>query len=352
MISRLTLTNFRSYSEFTTDLNPKLTVVVGPNATGKTNLLEAVFVLATTKSFRAKDTELIRHGESFYRLTADTTDGEIGLGYQKNDQNTEKRAYHQGNKQSLIKHLSRLKVVLFEPNDTQLILGAPDRRRRYLDFILTQTNPNYLTLTHRYRRVLQQRNRLLSDWTGDTAELFAWNVKLAELAADIDAARRQVVDHINKLAESSYAKIAGKAEPVELNYLGAADPLDYPSHFIRLLEANQARDLGAGFTTIGPHRDDMEVNFKDSDITTVASRGEIRTVVLTLKLAELTYIKQATGISPILLLDDVFSELDDQRRTLLTQAFDGHQVIITTTDGDMASQLDAHTIYTNPKARV
>lgn len=346
MLSQLSLTNFRSYSTYTVKLDPHLTVVVGPNATGKTNLLEAVFVLATTKSFRAKDAELIHHDHDFYRITARTTDGEIGLGYQKTAQSTEKRAYLEGAKQPLIRHLTQFKVVLFEPNDTQLVLGSPDRRRRYLDFILTQTDPNYLSLTHRYRRVLQQRNRLLSDWSGDTSELFAWNIKLAELAADIDAARRQVVDHINNLAEEGYAKIAGHSEAVKLSYIGTADPIDYPSHFIRLLEANQARDLGAGFTTIGPHRDDMEINFKNADITTVASRGEIRTVVLTLKLAELTYIKQRTGIAPILLLDDVYSELDDQRRTLLSQAFEGHQVIITTTDGDMASQLKAHTINT------
>lgn len=352
MLSRLSLTNFRSYSEHQVELDPKLTVVVGPNATGKTNLLEAVFVLATTKSFRAKDAELIHHDQDFYRITANTPDGEIGLGYQKTNQATEKRAYHEGVKQPLIRHLTKLKVVLFEPNDIQLVLGSPDRRRRYLDFILTQTDPNYLSLTHRYKRVLQQRNRLLSDWNGDTSELFAWNIKLAELAADIDAARRQVVDHINNLAMEGYAKIAGHAEPVELRYIGTADPVDYPSHFIRLLETNQARDLGAGFTTIGPHRDDIEINFKNADITSVASRGEIRTVVLALKLAELTYIKQKTGIPPILLLDDVFSELDDQRRSLLSQAFEGHQVIITTTDGDMADQLDAHIIKTTSQAKV
>lgn len=352
MISRLSLTNFRSYPRYEVELDPQLTVVVGPNATGKTNLLEAIFVLATTKSFRAKDYELMNHDQNFYRITAMTPEGELGLGYQKTDQTTEKRAYLDNTKQPLVRHVGKLKVVLFEPNDTQLILGAPERRRRYLDFILTQTDPNYLSLTHRYKRVLQQRNRLLSEWNGDTAELFAWNVKLAELAADIDAARRQVIDHINDLAVEGYKSIAGTQEPVQLRYIGSADEHDYPSHFIRLLEANQPRDLGAGFTTIGPHRDDVEILFKNNDITSVASRGEIRTVVLTLKLAELTYIKQKTGIPPILLLDDVFSELDDQRRSLLTQAFRGHQVIITTTDGDMARQLKAHIISTKPGVKV
>jgi DNA replication and repair protein RecF len=347
VISRLSLTNFRSYKERSVSLDPGITVVVGPNATGKTNLLEAVFVMATTRSFRAKDKELIHHGETFYRLVAATDEGERSLGYQSTIEGTEKRAHYDGVKQSLVQHLGSIRTVLFEPNDLQLILGSPDRRRRYLDFILTQTNAAYLSTLHRYRRVLQQRNRLLGDWHGQTSELFAWNIKLAELAADIDSARREVVGHINQLATNLYKDIAGSPEHLELRYIGSAAGDDYASEFIKLLESNLSRDIGAGFTTTGPHRDDFDISFKHSDITSVASRGEMRTVVLVLKLAELAYVQQQSDVSPILLLDDVFSELDEQRRAYLINTLGEYQSIITTTDGDIARQLgSSHVINT------
>ncbi len=341
MITSLSLTNFRSYTQRSIELDSSVTVVVGPNATGKTNLLEALFVLATTKSFRAKDGELINHGENFYRITADTDIGKLALGYQVTEAGKEKRAQRDGAKQTLVEHLGRIQVVLFEPNDLQMVVGVPDRRRRYLDFILTQTHPGYLKTTLQYRRVLSQRNRLLSDWRGEHDELFAWNIKLAELAADIDVARRTLIKHINQLAIDLYTQIAGKPEQLLLKYRGAANPDDYTSDFLSLLQNNIHRDIGAGFTTIGPHRDDFSIEFKNADITSVASRGEMRTVVLVLKLAELTYIEQQTQRSPLLLLDDVFSELDESRRAFLITTLGKYQSVLTTTDADTARQLGA-----------
>jgi DNA replication and repair protein RecF len=234
-----------------------------------------------------------------------------------------------------------------------LVLGSPDRRRRYLDFILTQTQSQYLTTLHRYRRVLKQRNHLLANYNGDSGELFAWNIKLAEIAADIDHARRRVIDHINQLAEPLYKDIAGSSQPLHLTYIGSLsnqpnpDPSAYTTTFLSALESNLPRDLGAGFTTIGPHRDDFDITFKGADITALASRGEMRTVVLVLKLAELAYIENYTGRSPVLLLDDVFSELDEQRRSYLINTLTDYQAIITTTDADTASKLgSSHIINT------
>src|SRR5674476_70221 len=132
-ITSLSLTNFRSYAKQTLALDPIITLVVGPNATGKTNLLEALFVLATTKSFRAKDTELVRHGQDFYRLIMDQDGVEMALSFQAGPGSTEKRARHNNTPKSLVDHLGSLRVVLFEPNDLLLIYGAPERRRRYLD---------------------------------------------------------------------------------------------------------------------------------------------------------------------------------------------------------------------------
>ncbi len=340
MVQSVTLTNFRSYQERTFRFDTTVTVVVGPNATGKTNLLEALFVLATTKSFRAKDPELVRRGESFYRLSAETTHGSVAVGYQRTHTGTEKRAMYEGVRAPLSQHLGRLQTVLFEPNDLQMVMGAPDLRRRYLDFILSQTDSNYLKTLQRYRRVLQQRNRLLAEWAGQENELFAWNIKLAELAADIDSARRAVILHINRLAEAIYKDIAGSRESLALEYRGTAEQDDYASDFLAKLSQNLSRDIGAGFTTIGPHRDDFQIHFKDTGITSVASRGEMRTVVVVLKLAELRYIEERSGQSPILLLDDVFSELDESRRSYLITKLGTYQSVITTTDADTARQLD------------
>lgn len=347
MVTKLSLTNFRSYQDETFYLDPNITVVVGPNATGKTNLLEALYVLATTKSFRAKDFELINHTSDFFRIEGAVGDSKLALGYQFIDGAKAKRAQLDGAKQTLVQHLSHLQTVLFEPNDLLLILGSPERRRRYLDFILTQTQPEYLSILHRYKRVLGQRNRLLSDWQGQTDQLFAWNIKLTELATDIDTARRGVITYINSVACDVYGEIAGTKQDLQLAYIGSADSSDYGSDFLARLEAGLSRDIGAGFTTIGPHRDDFDIRFKGSDVTAVASRGEMRTIVLVLKLAELSYIEEKTGRRPILLLDDVFSELDDSRREYLIGTLDRYQTVITTTDGDMAGRLGgSHVIET------
>lgn len=352
-LSQLHLENFRSYRDQTVSLDSVITLVVGPNATGKTNLLESLFVLATTKSFRAKDAELIRHDENFYRVSVASGATEIALGYQVTEHGSEKRARHDGSPKSLIDHLGTLLVVLFEPNDMFIIHGAPDRRRRYLDFILTQTDKQFVRTLSKYRRVLTQRNRVLADWRGDTSELFAWNLQLTALASDIDFRRRQLVAHITELAGGFYADIAGSAESLNLTYDGVCED-DYPTNFLRLLEHNLPRDVAAGFTTIGPHRDDLRISFKDAPITTVASRGEMRTVLLALKLAELTYIEERTATRPLLLLDDVFSELDDSRRQYLLDALGGHQAVITTTNADVGSELSTQhaTIYTQELQRV
>jgi DNA replication and repair protein RecF len=193
-------------------------------------------------------------------------------------------------------------------------------------------------------------------------------VKLSELAADIDAQRQQLVNFINSVAEEIYASIAGSKEQLSLAYrssINASGTKDHTDHtdddtnsaaqnfeslFLQQLESNIHRDIGAGFTTIGPHRDDFEITFKNSMVTAVASRGEMRTIVLVLKLAEITYIEDKNQQPPILLLDDVFSELDQTRRTFLIKTLDKYQSIITTTDADMARQLgSSHVIETAPE---
>jgi DNA replication and repair protein RecF len=335
-LNSLELTNFRSYDQRRFELGSAVTLVVGPNASGKTNLLEAIYVLAITKSFRARDPELIRHEKDFFRIVGRTDGAELALGFSTEGGTQTKRVTHDQAKKTLAGHIGALPVVLFEPTDLELVTGAPEARRRYLDTILCQTDPDYVRLLNHYRRVLKQRNSLLS--TFDTGriydEIFAWDIKLTELAAEIVRRRTQLLGFIAGLIEEAYGEVAGTREPLELSYLPSVRGENYADAFMKELAQRLTGDLAAGFTTIGPHREDFKVRFKNNDLSSVASRGETRTVVLAFKLAELAYIEQTLERKPLLLLDDVFSELDASRRAFLTKKVQDHQAIITTTQAD------------------
>jgi DNA replication and repair protein RecF len=351
-LTGLELTNFRSYERAAFELHPDVTLVVGPNASGKTNLLESLYVLASTKSFRAKDRDLVRHEQDFYRIAAQAGEEEYALGFSMADGRAEKKITHGGVKRTLVGHVGQIQVTLFEPSDLALPSGPPDGRRRYLDFILCQTDRTYLKTLQQYRRVLKQRNALLDgfDMERIREQIFAWDVKMAELACEIYERRQGLLEVLNEAIPLLYAEIAGAGELVELEYVPSVDGV-YAERFLETLARNLTRDLAAGFTTIGPHREDFKVRFKNNDITAVASRGEVRTVVLACKLAELQYAEARTGIRPVLLLDDVFSELDRDRRSFLLNRLRDHQTIITTTDADAITR-EFHTphmvIRTNP----
>ena len=353
----VTLTNFRSYDTGRFELDPRITLVVGPNASGKTNLLESLYVLSTTKSFRAKDRDLVRHEQNHYRVVVTGEYGEVSLGFEKNTgQGTKKLAYD-GAKQSLASHIGRFAATLFEPSDLDLLHGAPEQRRRYLDGILCQTDATYLRTMSEYRRVLKQRNSLLDGFSPEQikSQIFAWDVRLAGTAADIYTRRLALIAELNQLSPGVYERIAREPVAFTLSYQGsvAVPADDYADAFLQALERNLLRDLAVGFTTIGPHREDFKVKFRESDITSVASRGEVRTAILALKLAEIGYIERTTSVKPILLLDDVFSELDRERRIQLLGQLDGYQTIITTTDADhIRDDLPSgySTIYTSTPA--
>jgi DNA replication and repair protein RecF len=338
-VAEMELANFRSYGQAKFVLHPDVTLVVGPNASGKTNLLESLYVLAVTKSFRAKDRDLVRHGEDYFRVVVRGDKVEYAFGLSTSGAGVEKKITYDGVKRTLVGHVGQIQVSLFEPTDLELVSGPPDGRRRYLDFLLCQTDRAYLKTLQQYRRVLKQRNALLDgfDLGGVQDQIFSWDVKLAELAVEIQARRQQLLAVLGELVPLLYADIAGAGEKIEFEYLPSVTG-DYAERFLETLAQNLTRDLAAGFTTIGPHREDFKVRFKSNDIVAVASRGEVRTVVLAMKLAELEYAEAQTGMRPILLLDDVFSELDRERRGYLMERLTGHQTVITTTDADAVTR--------------
>ena len=339
-IRSLELTNFRSYLDHRIDLHPEVTLVVGPNASGKTNLLESLYVLASTKSFRAKDRDLVRHDEEFFRIVARTDKDDYAFSFSTAGGHLEKRVARNDTRSSLVAHIGQIQVTLFEPTDLDLVAGPPEGRRRYLDFILCQTDRGYLKTLQAYKRVLRQRNALLEAMEMGRLrdQIFAWDVKLAELALEIYFQRSRLIEQLNVSLPGLYADIAGAPVDVQLEYMPSVPGDRYGEAFLEALARNLPRDMGAGFTTIGPHREDFKVRFKGGDIMAIASRGETRTVVLACKLAELEYAEATTGVRPVLLLDDVFSELDRDRRTFLLGRLDGYQTIITTTDADAVTR--------------
>ena len=225
-------------------------------------------------------------------------------------------------------------VVLFEPNHLQLLHGSPEARRDYLDLLLDQTVPGYSSLRREYKRTLAQRNALLKH--GAVQDLFAWNIRLSQSGARVARERSRLVNELKDGVYELYHEISGSPKTtISLQYAASCDIHQYESILLQTLEKRQAIDIERGFTGAGPHREDLIVEFDNRPASEVASRGETRTVLLTLKIMELKLVEQARGQKPLLLLDDVFSELDGARRKALTAVIKGYQTFITTTDADV-----------------
>jgi DNA replication and repair protein RecF len=228
-------------------------------------------------------------------------------------------------------------VVLFEPNHLQLLSGKPESRRDYLDDLLEQITPGYGAVRRRYRRTLAQRNSLLKQVGRPTqTQLFPWNIRLSELAGLIVRARSQLIVQASSQAKPLYKTLSRTKTSLELSYQSAWPEQSYQSHLLKKLESNLEADYLRGFTTAGPHRDDLVILFDGHPTQESASRGEVRTAVLVLKLIELKILQSSRGgQAPLLLLDDVFSELDGKRRHTLTDYLVHYQTFITTTDADI-----------------
>jgi DNA replication and repair protein RecF len=336
-ITSLRLQYFRSYRDASFEFGDGVNIIVGPNASGKTNLLEAILVTCKGGSFRAKDTELMAMGAPWARLDGsdNTSQRTVKLLCQESGLVKKEFVIHD-QKLSRLSMQKTIPVVLFEPNHLLLLHGSPDQRREYLDNLLEQTTPGYAMLRRNYRRALAQRNALLK--RGDVAknQLFAWNIKLSQLGSQVVVARQNLITELNQQIDDIYhAIVPNEPARVSLRYQATCDIEQYASSLLQTLERRQDTDIERGFTSVGPHREDMIVEFDGRQASDVASRGEVRTILLVLKIIELQLIEQARETKPILLLDDVFSELDGARRKALTEAIKGYQTFITTTDADV-----------------
>jgi DNA replication and repair protein RecF len=337
-ITSIRLQHFRSYDDQLFRLSPKINMIVGPNGSGKTNLLEALYTLARGKSFRVPVAELLQYDAEWFRIEAEVGEQQRAMTVRKVGDKLEKRLGVDGTTKARLNAREQLRAVLFEPRDMQLLTGSPERRRDYIDAMLEQLELGYTrTLTH-YRRALAQRNSLLKQSRQAPADqLFVWNVRLSELGALLVTKRRTIVAALQRQAGELYSEISGQKSVVELRYRSQVEDIDdahLGSALLHALEKKYAQDRMRGFTSVGPHRDDLSIVLNNVPADISASRGETRTLVLMLKLLEAQLLAAHHEGRPLMLLDDVFGELDVQRRHALATHLRDYQVVITTTDAE------------------
>lgn len=336
MISNIRLQNYRSYKDASFEFEPGVNVIVGPNASGKTNLLEAILVVAQGKSYRAKDAELIRHKQPWARLDTDIESSHRVVKIEHAEPAAKKSFEIDGKSYSRLSAQKALPAVLFEPNHLLMLGGSPELRRNFIDALIAQAVLGYDSVLRNYRRVLSQRNRLLKHGpaTADS-QLFAWDIRLSELGSQIAAARQDMIKRVNKTAHQTYSELAKTPSKLALEYSNTAAREQYASQLLKRLAKDRDLDMLRGFTGAGPHREDIHIYLNKQPLSSTASRGETRTTLLTLKIIEVRLVEAARQQKPILLLDDVFSELDGGRRKALTEFMRDYQTFITTTDADI-----------------
>ena len=336
MIADIRLKNFRSYKDESFEFSEGVNIIVGPNASGKTNLLEALLVVSKGGSYRAKDSELIKYDKPWARLDSRLTNNTIRT-VKIVAGETRSKNFEIDKKQYLRLNLANtIPAVIFEPNDLQLISGSPERRRNYIDDLLEQTVIGYGKLRRDYKRTLAQRNALLKKGGHSVStQIFPWDVRLSELAGQMVRHRFEITTKIQETIPSLYVELSKTKTKISIEYDAQWPIENYSSSLLKKLTTSVETDMLRGFTGSGPHREDLVIKFDEHVAQETASRGETRTAVLALKIIELQTITQARDTTPILLLDDVFSELDGARRRALTEHLVNYQTFITTTDADI-----------------
>lgn len=331
ILKTLRVQNFRTHSDFILEIGKKSTLISGANGSGKTSLLEAIYFALQGTSFRSSDKEILRNdGSSWFRIDLkDSKDSLRTIIFNDAVQKSKKQFLVDGNKKARLSANLRIPVVLFEPDDLQLLSGSPTRRRNFLDYFLSQIFPSFQLALTRYNKALKQRNNLLKRDNVSKDELFPWNLMLAEYGAEIISKRQDFLELLNSKIEEVYFEISGVKDEIKIDYLGEKVS---KNEILSILSENIERDKILGYTNFGPHKHDIQFIFNKKPAQNVASRGENRSLVLALKFIETDILADLTSKRPIVLLDDVFSELDDDRQKLLTKHFSKYQTIITSTN--------------------
>ena len=332
-IKEIELKNFRNYKEEKISLKNNVNILYGENAQGKTNIIESIFLCSMGKSFRTtKDKEMIKINER---------NCSVEVEYEKSDREGQIKI-EIGNKKNIfingikIKKLSELlgkiNVVIFTPDDIEIIKGGPEKRRKFLDIMISQLRPNYMYILSLYQKTLEQRNNYLKQIKEEKKDenlLEIWDNKLCEYAIKIHEYREEFINKLIPKIEKIHNEITNNKEKIKIEYMTECKKKET---YLNLLKQRRKLDIIKGFTTKGIHRDDFMIYVNGKQINVYGSQGQQRTAILTLKLAELNVIHDEIGEYPILLLDDFMSELDKNRRESLIKNIKNNQVIITCTE--------------------
>lgn len=332
-IKKIKIKNFRNYKEQEINLEKNINIFYGENAQGKTNIIESIFLCSLGKSFRAKkDIEMIKLNEknAIVEIEYEKSDRE---GKIKIELENKKNIYLNGIKiKKLSELLGNLNIVIFTPDDINILKGGPQNRRRFLDIMISQLRPNYMHILNLYLKTIDQRNKYLKqikEENKDEKLLEIWDEKLAEYAIKIYEYRKEFIDKIIEKIKIIHNKITNGKEEIQLEYLTECINKE---KYLYLLKVRRKLDIIKGFTTKGIHRDDFMIYINKKEINIYGSQGQNRTAMLSLKLAELQVIYDEIGEYPILLLDDFMSELDKNRRKNFLENIKDTQVIITGTE--------------------
>jgi len=337
MLTSIRLQNFRSYLDDSFELSDSVNIIVGKNASGKTNLLESILINAGENSYRGKDIELINHNSDWAKIDCNNEDNSVRTVKLQTVNSNVVRTYEiDGNQYKRLNLAKTIPVVVFEPNNLNILTTSPESRRNFLDELLEKIKPGFKEKRRQYKRVLYQRNALLKTGIRNAQNnLFVWNLRLSELGEYIFNNRIELIDTINQFAGEIYNELSITKSTVSFEYVTKLNKNNYASDLIKSLERNINTDIERGFTSSGPHRDDFDLILNNHMASETASRGEMRTLMLVCKILETRVIEKSRSIKPILLLDDVFSELDGGRRQALTNFLKEYQTFITTTDADV-----------------
>lgn len=356
-IQSLKINGFRNLSslELAFDSSIDFLVFSGKNGQGKTNILEAIYLCALSKSFRTnKSHELICFNELFCHVQTRLDDG-LFLEFIVTDP-SQKVLKVNGIKKSALDFVGQLKAVFFSPDDLAHMAFAPRLRRRYLDVLLSQLHHDYLEALIYYESARTRRNALLRQLKlnqGSLDELIYWDGLLAQYAMPLKSHRNDLILKMQPLLRHYYGLVSGDSHFPVVHYLTEIAQIQSEEDYLKHLASSRQDDVASGKTGFGPQRDDLQFSLRGKDMRFFASRGEWRTLVLALKLAEIQMLKEKTESAPILLLDDVFSELDEDRQVYLLKAIEGVQTFITTTNTDFfASKKIPHKRYSVQEGRV
>ena len=363
-INKIYAVNFRNYGACNLDFSSMINVFYGQNAQGKTNILEAIFYSAFGMSHRTfTEEDLLKLGckEMAVGVEYDSFSGLHEIKIKKFQQlgRNKKEIFLDGAKVKPKEHYGSLNAVMFSPEDLQLVKGEPSLRRRFFDMQIAQTDPIYYDLLVKYNRVVQQRNKLLKeirDNEGSSAQLQPWNKEFIALATAIAKKRQLALEKLKVIAGEIYASITGNKEILTIKYELKANngELLYPENdfedweifYTQKLAERERIDILRGNTGIGPHRDDIVLLLNEMSLKSFGSQGQQRSGALALKLSQLEYVRREIGEFPILLLDDVMSELDNSRRAQLLMFIDGKvQTFITVNDRELIPELAGNNYF-------